>query len=87
MLMKEITYFYIEGCPFCRKADKYIEELIAENPEFAAIKITKIEEHQNASLAKTYNYFFVPSLWIGKEKLHEGAATKEKIKNCLNAAL
>ncbi len=84
--MKEITYFYLAGCPFCRKADKLIAELIEENPELAGIPITKIEETQNAEIAETYDYFYVPCLWIGKKKLHEGAATKEQIRKVLLAA-
>ena len=78
--MKEITYFYLSGCPYCIRADQYIEELMAENPEFAGISIRKIEERQNAALAKKYDYYFVPSLWIGQKKLFEGAATKEQIR-------
>jgi len=85
--MKEITYFYLKSCPYCKMADKMIEELISENPEFANIKITKIEETENAELANSYDYYNVPCLWIGKEKLHEGVPTKEKIRNVLLAAL
>ncbi len=85
--MKEITYFYLTRCPYCRKADRLIEELTAENPEFAGIKITKIEETQNAELANSFDYYYVPCLWIGDKKLHEGAATKEQIERVLRAAL
>jgi len=83
----EILYFYLRGCPYCKMADEYIAELIEENPAFAGVKITKVEEQQNAAFAKTYNYHYVPCLWIGTKKLHEGVPTKEKIKACLSAAL
>ncbi len=85
--MKEILYFYLSGCPYCKKADEYIEQLIAENPAFSAIKITKVEVRQNAAATSGYDYSYVPCLWIGQEKLHEGAATKEKIKACLMKVL
>jgi len=82
-----ITYFYLSGCPYCRMADNYITELIAENPAFADIKITKIEEREHAALAHRYDYRLVPCLWLGDKKLHEGVPSKEQIKACLTAAL
>jgi glutaredoxin len=85
--MKDILYFYLKGCPYCKMADEYISELIAENPVFTDIKITKIEEQENADLAESYDYYRVPCLWIEKKKLHEGVQTKEKIYACLAAAL
>jgi len=85
--MKEITYFYLSSCPYCKMADEIIAELIEENPEFADIPINKIEESENAELANSYDYYYVPCFWIGKDKLHEGVPTKEKIRNVLIAAL
>lgn len=84
--MKEITYFYLAGCPHCKRADQLIADLIRENPEFAQISIKKIEESENPTLADSYDYYYVPCLWIGDEKLHEGAATKEQIHRVLLAA-
>lgn len=85
--MKEITYFYLSNCPYCDQADRMISELIGENPEFANIKITKIEESENPVLADNYDYYYVPCLWIEKAKLMEGVPTKEKIREVLNMAL
>ncbi len=85
--MKELLYFYLSGCPHCRRADQYIAELKDENPDFSKVSIKKVEEWQNASFAKEYDYHLVPCLWIGDRKLHEGVPTKEKIKACLEAAV
>jgi len=85
--MKEITYFYLEGCPYCQQADKLINELIAENPEFSDIRFNKIEESLNRELADSYDYFFVPCLWFGKEKLFEGIPTKEALREALRAVV
>jgi glutaredoxin len=85
--MKEITYFYLKGCPYCRKADVLIRKLIEESPEFAAIPVTKIEESENPKIAESYDYYYVPCLWIGQEKLHEGAPTKEQMRKVLERAL
>ncbi|HNX15158.1 MAG TPA: thioredoxin family protein [Oscillospiraceae bacterium] len=85
--MKELTYFYLAGCPFCRAADKMLEELETENPEFSKIPIKKIEERENAALANRYDYYYVPCFWLGTQKLHEGAAAKEKLRGILEEAL
>ncbi len=85
--MKEIIYFYLKNCPYCRMADDMIAELVDENPEFADIPIKKIEESENPEIADKYDYYYVPCFWIGSHKLHEGVPTKEKIRNVLAAAL
>lgn len=85
--MKEIKYFYLSSCPYCHQADRIISELINENPNFADIKINKIEESQNSKLANNYDYYYVPCLWIEKTKLMEGVPTKEKIRGVLDTAL
>lgn len=84
--MKEIKYFYLRSCPYCKMADRFIDELIMENPEYADIKFEKIEERENADIADSYDYFYVPCFYSGNEKLHEGAPTKEKIRCMLSAA-
>ncbi len=85
--MREITYFYLAGCPYCRKADRIIAQLIEKNPEFAAVPITKVEESENPEIANAYDYYYVPCLWMGKDKLHEGVPTEEKIRKVLEAAI
>ena len=35
--MKKITYFHLPSCPYCKNANKAIEELRAENPEYKNI--------------------------------------------------
>jgi len=85
--MKEITYFYLKSCPYCKMANNMIAELIDEDPEFADISIKKIEESENPEIANKYDYYYVPCFWIGDKKLHEGVPTKEKIRDVLTAAL
>ncbi len=82
-----LLYFYMKGCPYCKMADGFIAELVTENPDFAAVKITKVEEQENRDFARNFDYYNVPCLWLGKQKLHEGVPTKEKILACLTAAL
>ncbi len=85
--MKEITYFYLQGCPYCRQADQFIEEICNENPNCKLVKINKLEERQNKAIADSYDYFYVPCLWIDGKKVHEGPATKQNIKKVFDTAL
>ena len=85
--MKELTYFYLSDCPYCHEANRLIEALIKENPEFQAVKISAHEERAEKKLADSYDYYYVPCFFLGKEKLHEGAATKEKMRAVLARGL
>ncbi|MCL2498186.1 MAG: hypothetical protein FWF06_06200 [Symbiobacteriaceae bacterium] len=49
--------------------------------------ITTIDEQKEPQLADSYDYYYVPTYFVGGEKLHEGVATKEKLEAVLRAAL
>ena len=63
--MKPVKLFYQERCPFCKKALRYIEELKAEYPEFQPIEIEMIEETQHPDIADQYDYYYVPTFYVG----------------------
>jgi thioredoxin 1 len=67
----ELKLFYMQGCPYCQCAFKVIDELIAEHPEYAKIKITKIEENTEPEVASQYDYYHVPTFFLDKKKLYE----------------
>ncbi|MBQ6464975.1 MAG: glutaredoxin [Oscillospiraceae bacterium] len=69
--MKEITLFYLESCPYCVKGFRALEELYAKKPAYRAVPITKIEESHEPGLADRYDYYAVPSLFVGGEKRFE----------------
>lgn len=85
--MKELTYFYLSSCPYCRRADQFIEELKKEDPRFAAVSFHRIEESREKEIADSYDYYYVPCFWLGNEKLFEGAPSKADIKKVLERAL
>ena len=85
--MKTLTMFYLEVCPYCKRAFRYLEELKAENPVYAKIPIQLIEERQQKELADSYDYFLVPTFYCGDEKLYEGAVEKTTIQAILDSAL
>lgn len=85
--MKKLTIFYQEHCPFCKRAFAYIEELKKENPEYRNIPIETVDEIINPEIADKFDYYYVPTFYIEKKKLHEGGIKKNEIKNILDIAL
>jgi hypothetical protein len=64
-----------------------MDELLAENAEYRAVEIEKIDELVYPDVARKYNYYFVPTFYVGDEKLHEGVASRKKIQHVFDAAL
>ena len=91
--MKKITLFYLSDCPYCRNARKALEELKQENPAYGEIDIDWIEESEQPELAEKYNYYYVPTMYVGDKKLYEAkpsesyAMCKENVKAVLDAVL
>ena len=73
--MKEIEIFYLRSCPYCRNAQKAIEELRGEKPSYDEITLKWIEESEQPALAEQYDYYSVPSLFYRGEKLYEAHFT------------
>lgn len=85
--MKTILYFYLDGCPHCARADRMLQQLLAQ-PAYAQLNLRRIEESQQSALANSYDYYYVPCLWLENgPKLHEGVPSEEKLRAALDAAL
>ena len=85
--MHELTLFTLKHCPHCLLAKKFLAELRAEDPRYAAIPIREIDEREEKKLADSYDYFLVPSFFLGREKLYEGHAEREDVRRVLDAVL
>ena len=85
--MKDLTMFYLESCPYCRRARPYMDELFRENPEYANIPLTMVEERQQQELADSSDYYYVPCYYAGKEMLAEGALDKAGVQADFESAL
>lgn len=83
----KLTYFYLKSCPYCRRADEMIARLMQEEPAFREVETEKIEETEHPEIAETYDYWYVPCFFLGKEKLMEGVPTEEKIRTAFARAL
>ncbi len=70
--MKKITYFYLTDCPYCKQADRAIEELKAEHLPYRSIEIERINENEQPDIVAKYDYHAVPCMWIGNDKIYEG---------------
>ena len=84
--MKPVLMFILESCPYCRQARGWMEELQQENPEFGKLNIEIVDERKQPEVAGRYDYYYVPTYYVNGEKLHEGAASKEMVRNVLSAA-
>ncbi len=69
--MQKLTAFYLEGCPYCKKAVESLKELKAENSAYEKAEIDWIEESKSPDIANSYDYYYVPSFFLGDTKLYE----------------
>lgn len=82
-----LRLFYLENCPHCIRAKQWINELYQENEQYQDIVIEMIDEAKEVELANSYDYYYVPCIFKDDKKLHEGIASKEKIKNIFDEYL
>jgi len=78
--MKEVKMFTKETCPHCKKALSLMKEICEEHPEYKTVKIEKVDETKEANYAATFDYYYVPTFYVGGVKMHEGSPTKEALK-------
>ncbi len=79
--MKKLTLFHLTHCPYCRNARRALEELTAENDAYSRVEIDWIEESEQPDLAGKYDYYYVPTVFCGEEKLYE-AHPGESFEDC-----
>jgi glutaredoxin len=85
--MKEVKMFMFESCPHCRRAKEMIVEIFAEHPEYIKIPFTIIDERDYPEIAGKHDYYYVPTFYVGDEKMMEGVPTKEAIEKVFARAL
>lgn len=85
--MKQVLFFMLPYCPHCRRAEGYLQELLAENKAYCEADIKRIDESSERALAKSYDYYLVPTFYVDGVKLHEGIASREAVKKVLDAAI
>jgi len=84
--MKSITLFYLQNCPFCKKAFSYIENL-KKQAVYQPIEIELIEESEQAELADQFDYYYVPTFYLDGKKVHEGGIFDYEVEAIFKKAL
>ena len=91
--MKKIVCFYLKGCPYCQKAVKAFKELQVENSAWKNISVEWVEEEtQTPAELKNFDYYYVPTIYVGEEKIYEAnpaddyAKIKSEVKKALELA-
>lgn len=71
--MKKITMIKMQGCPYCAKAFRAIDELKEENEAYRNVDVEVIDENLEADKAKQYasDYYYVPSIFVDSKKAFE----------------
>jgi len=89
----ELKFFFKPGCPYCRQATEIIAELFREHPEYKKIDLKRIDETAEPELAEKYDYWYVPSFFLGEEKVYEADSSdpedtvREKLTAVMEKAL
>ena len=78
--------FILKSCPHCKRAQTWITKLKNENPMYQNIEIELIDEQVNSEVANQYDYYYVPTFYLGAQKKLEGALTRAQIQALLDEA-
>lgn len=84
--MKPVTLFYQQRCPYCKRALEYLSELKRREP-YSGIEIRMIDELAEPEVADRYDYYYVPTFYVGDEKVHEGGIYPDELEVVLRKAL
>ena len=84
--MKEVLMFILPGCPHCKLALRYQEELLQEHPEWQAIPLRIVDESRERAFANEHDYYYVPTWYVDGQKVFEGHAEKPDVERVLRQA-
>ncbi|MBS3985392.1 MAG: thioredoxin family protein [Selenomonadales bacterium] len=84
-MSKTLRFFMLQTCPHCKNAIRWMEELRNENPSYAKIPVVTVNEREQPDVANQFMYDLVPTYYLDKTKLHEGVASKDKIRAVFDA--
>lgn len=84
--MRPVTMFVTSWCPYCKQALSFMDSLKRENPKYQDIEIKIIDEELHPEISKQYDYYYVPTYYVGNFKAHEGVPTKEIVKQVFDRA-
>ena len=77
--MKPVLLMKLSHCPHCHRALAMIEALFEAHPEYRSIPFQEVDEEEAAAFAATLDYTYVPTFYVGEEKVHEGVPSEAAI--------
>lgn len=77
----------LDTCPYCKQAFQMMEQLRKSHPEYDGVKIDVIEEQREPEKTEGYDYWYVPTFFVGGKKIMEGVPTLEKVDEMFREAL
>ena len=76
----------MENCPYCIKARKYLSDY-KRLPEYRNIEVEVIDEIKHKDIADTYDYYYVPCIYVDEVKMHEGTLVQASLKELLDKVI
>lgn len=77
----------LDTCPYCKQAFQMMDQLKQSHPEYADVKIDVIEEQREPEKTEGYDYWYVPTFFVGGKKIMEGVPTLDKVDEMFREAL
>lgn len=84
--MKDIVVLITDWCPHSQRAIHWIDEVKEENPKYKDVKIEIIDEEKSPTIAEQYDYYYVPTYYVGDRKIFEGGTTKDIVRKVFEEA-
>jgi thioredoxin 1 len=81
-----VRLFILRGCPYCKRALGYIEELQTD-PKYQVITFELIDEEEHPEIVAQYSYYYVPTFYYQGVKLYEGAINKAQVQELMDKVL
>ena len=64
-----------------------MDEVLAENAGYRLLEVEVIDELVRPDIAKKRDYYYVTTYYVGDNKLHEGTASKDKVRRVFETAM
>lgn len=85
--MKTVTMFVTSWCPYCKQALSIMEDLKSKDSKYQDVEVKIIDEELEPEISKQYDYYYVPTYYVDKEKVHEGVPSQEIVTAVFEKAL
>ncbi|MGI6077813.1 MAG: glutaredoxin family protein [Fastidiosipilaceae bacterium] len=85
--MKPVYMIVTSWCPHCKRARGILQDLLEENPAWKELSITIIDEENDKDQIKPFfNYYYVPTVYVGEDKSFEGVPSEDLLREALETA-